>query len=149
MWTCCQNSSASLLFHPRLCIAIAPICNLIQGQNLKLSDEGDAIEKYIIGTSAMDGISDIDLIARYNLASPHSVLPFLCETSLVTGILDVDVPSQTVLEFYSSLEDKSRVRLMSFEGADHFDVITPSSTAWACVLEYMDSAVKRPTSIVL
>ena len=49
LWTCCNLSQRALPFRPRLCVALAPVGDLNQGYNLKLSDEGDAVPNYMGG----------------------------------------------------------------------------------------------------
>ena len=72
LWACCEPPITELIFKPLLCIAIAPVGNLIEGQLRRLSDEGDAIEKYV-GESVLSMRQGFP--SAYELASPHCLMP--------------------------------------------------------------------------
>ena len=83
LWACCEPPVSTLTFKPLLCIALAPIGNLIEGQLQRLSDEGDAIEKYVgESLSSMTESSS----SAYVRASPHCLMPPKV-LSLVLGVL--------------------------------------------------------------
>lgn len=83
LWACCEPPVAELSFKPLLCIAIAPIGNLIEGQLRRLSDEGDAIEKYV-GESLASLRHGSP--SAYDLASPHRLTP--PKVALILSIYD-------------------------------------------------------------
>jgi dipeptidyl aminopeptidase/acylaminoacyl peptidase len=78
LWCCSHVNASKLSFPPRLCIALAPIGNLVEGHNMRLSDEGDAILKY------MGGEPSDDEKCAYRQASPHYLLPLsVCNSVLL------------------------------------------------------------------
>jgi acetyl esterase/lipase len=71
LWACSHPAITRLTSPPIFCLAIAPICNLIEGQRQQLSDDGDAIEKYV-GISCPVGDDD-EKLSVYLAASPHAM----------------------------------------------------------------------------
>lgn len=51
-------------------VAVAPVCDLNEGYHLRLSDEGDAVEKYMKCTPETE-----EGLAQYALASPAELIP--------------------------------------------------------------------------
>lgn len=70
LWCCCMVNVTKLVHKPLLCVALAPIGDLCEGQRRRLSDEGDAIARFV-GVNPDVGVhSD-----SYGAASPHHLLP--------------------------------------------------------------------------
>ena len=72
LWACCEPSVSALPNKPILCVSIAPIGDLVAGQLRRLSDEGDAIERYIGET--LSSLTDCPPPA-YLRASPQHLMP--------------------------------------------------------------------------
>ena len=91
LWSCCCLDQRELLFKPSLCVAIAPIGDLEEGQNRRLSDDGDAIQIYMGGKLPIDSCNnnynDKD---PYKLASPSCNLPIMVPAVIVGGENDKD-----------------------------------------------------------
>jgi acetyl esterase/lipase len=66
LWLAAQQLQVRLA----LVVAIAPVCDLNEGFHLRLSDEGDAVEKYMRCTPETE-----DGLVQYALASPAEFIP--------------------------------------------------------------------------
>ena len=77
-----------LPFQPTLCVAIAPIVDLEEGQRRRLSDYGNSIQIYMGGQLPSDDDNDRD--DPYKLASPSRILPIMVPCILVGGDKDED-----------------------------------------------------------
>ena len=120
---------------PLLTVAVAPVADLVEAYNRKLSDEGDAVEKFIKGTPT----SHPDL---YAAASPK--LPLTVPCLVVTGEKDIDVPADMTREFYRSIFDAEAKRraqhgetnnlvthtLLEIPIADHYSILDARSVFW-------------------
>lgn len=100
-----KNASKEVVFSPveevvvpRLVVAISPVTDMLEAFQRKLSDEGDAAQLYMRGTTPDD--SRITL-REWQAASPaHSCLPLRVPTLLVSGPGDKDVPMDLVRRFH-------------------------------------------------
>lgn len=97
LWCCCEPQLSKLPFKPLMCVAIAPVANMIEAYRLRLSDEGDAVENFM--KMPFDSSSE-ESIKLYYSACPTKLLPLLIPTILVTGTSDTDVPSHLIEDFY-------------------------------------------------
>jgi len=88
LWSCCLLVERDLPFQPTLCVAIAPIGDLEEGQRRRLSDDGNAIQIYMGGQLPSDNNNDGD--DPYKLASPSRILPLMVPCILVGGDKDED-----------------------------------------------------------
>jgi acetyl esterase/lipase len=82
------------------------------------------------------GGSPAEVPERYAAASPIELLPLALPTRLLHGTADAVVPvyqSQTFAEQASARGDDAR--FLPIEGAGHFDLIDPSSSAWSVVVK--------------
>ena len=88
----------------KLCIPIAPIGDLIEGYKKKLSDEGDAIQKYM-GCDPSESE-----LCPYLQASPAAILPIHgCEGILIiTAEGDKDVPINIVQDFCDNASESAK-----------------------------------------
>ncbi len=75
--------------------------------------------------------------ARYAEASPRQLLPIGVSQKLVHGNADTLVPLVMSQHYWDAAKGagEANVTLDVIDGADHFDVITPSSTKWPAVLK--------------
>ncbi|CEM27843.1 unnamed protein product [Vitrella brassicaformis CCMP3155] len=90
---------------PHGVVAIAPVADLIEGYEQKLSDEGDAVERYM----KMRPTDSVAAREAYMRASPAHQLPNRVPQALILGRRDTG--------------HESSVRLYSIESADHFDLV--------------------------
>eukprot|EP01038_Epipyxis_sp_PR26KG_P010081 gene10081-13547_t len=120
LWTCCSHN-IPIPFAPLLCVAIAPIGDLEEGQKRRLSDNGDAIEQYL----KIDSDDTISNICRF--ASPVNLLPLKTKCLIVIGeeddVIPVDMVEQFHLDAVNYCLDKQYLpQLLKIPNADHFDV---------------------------
>lgn len=106
-------------------IALAPVACLRTAWQQRLGD--GAVANFLGG--------DPDLVSdRYQFACP-SRHPTPVPRVLIHGTADDIVPLNVSQDYMTARSsDASLVRLIELEGADHFDVIDPRSTAWRTVL---------------
>jgi len=92
LWSCCCLDQRELLFRPSLCVAIAPIGDLEEGQKKRLSDDGNAIQIYMGGKLPIDNNNNNNNNNEdpYKLASPSCNLPIMVPTIIVGGENDKD-----------------------------------------------------------
>ncbi len=112
----------------RASVALAGVLDLAESINLGVCN-GTA-GKLMQGTPA-------EVPAHYAESSPKELLPIPVPQRLIHGTADTLVPvimSQHYLEAAKAAGDVG-VTLNVVEGADHFDVITPSSSNWPEVLK--------------
>lgn len=109
-------------------VALAGVLDLAESLNLGVCN-GTA-GKLMQGTPA-------EVPAHYAEASPKELLPISIPQHLIHGNADTLVPlvmSQHYLEAAKAAGDAG-VTLDVIDGADHFDVITPSSAQWPTVMK--------------
>jgi acetyl esterase/lipase len=112
-------------------VALAPVSDLAEAFRLKLSD---GVVRELLGGSPEE------VPERYRAVSPVEVLPLGVRTVLVHGTLDEDVPyglSPPYVQRARAAGDEAR--LVTLEGAGHFDVIEPDSRCWPEVLGAIES----------
>jgi acetyl esterase/lipase len=112
----------------RAAVSLAGILDLAESVNLGVCNG--------IATKLLQG-SPSEVPAHYAEASPRGLLPIGVRQRLVHGNADNLVPllmSQHYLDAAIAAGDVN-VRLDVIDGADHFDVITPSSSKWPPVLK--------------
>jgi len=114
---------------PCLCISVASVPDMLPGYEAKLSDEGDAIERYM-GFHP----DTADRRRHYEDASISSRLPLAIPTLLVSGSEDVDVPPRLLADFHKRCTATARsgvpVELLEIYGGDHYNLITAGDRAW-------------------
>lgn len=111
-----------------LVLAMAPVADLIKGHEMRVSDDGDAVESYMKCTPEADGA-----LEQYSLASPASLLPVTFPVLVACGDKDTDVPLELVTHYTEaakSMDTSGYVTDLAVPGADHFDVVNTNSTAW-------------------
>ena len=119
-----RSESASFAAVPSaaLCVSIAPVPDMITGYEARLSDEGDAIERYL-GTEPTSE-EDRKLYRRASLPETLAT-PSL----LVSGTMDADVPSELVRDYYAKCA-APEVQLLELPCAGHYDVVTADAKPW-------------------
>ena len=145
LWACCSGISSlyqnfqelqslhvnellfSLPFTPKLCVAISPIGSLELGYSRRLSDDGDAVERY------MGHKPSYSSSCNYQAASPDHLLPLRCDCLLVSGGRDTDVPQDIVDSFYQQMLKKQlnkKVISLNIPDADHYQLVDGKNSAW-------------------
>ena len=168
LWLCSQGSSLiksnneflEEKVNVALCVAVAPITDLIAGARQKLSDEGDAIQRYMgngdigsplepkpsIPSTQTNSDIDTNIVQEkdaYTEASPASLLPLRCPTVLVAGSKDEDIPLEMIDAYYRAASSSSNsnsnsnsatasgsISLLVHADADHYDLMNAQSNAW-------------------
>jgi acetyl esterase/lipase len=94
-------------------------------------------------TAALLGGSPSEQPDRYAQADPARLLPTGVRTVLVQGLDDVVVPPAVSRSFAAAARvARDDVRLHELGGADHYDVIDPTSAAWPAVLAAVGEALR-------
>jgi dipeptidyl aminopeptidase/acylaminoacyl peptidase len=112
---------------PKTIIALAPLTNLWvakEKQYSKYEDGSNSVERFIQ--------SETDIILEkkdYEWLSPISYL-ISCETFLVHGYKDIDVPIEQSVFLYEKRATGSNMHFVDLENVDHFDVINPEHQVW-------------------
>ena len=114
---CCRDTAV----RPSLCVSVASVPDMLPGYAAKLSDEGDAIERYMGFHPDSEGRR-----ALYEEASLSSRLPLPMPVLLVSGSEDVDVPPGLLRDF----AEACGADLLEVYGADHYSLVTAGSGAW-------------------
>lgn len=112
----------------RAAVALAGVLDLAESIDLGVCN--GIASKLLQGTPA-------EAPARYAEASPRALLPIGVRQRLVHGNADTLVPlvmSQHYLDA-AVAAGEANIELDVIEGADHFDVITPTSSKWPGVLK--------------
>lgn len=106
-------------------VALAGIMDLAEYLNIN-NPCGALVDDFMGGTPA----EVVD--ERYTLASPSELLPLGLDTTLVQGTLDNIVPPELAEHYRDDARDAGdhHVHLKKINGANHFDVIDPTSSAW-------------------
>lgn len=122
---------------PDLVVAIAPVCDLVEAARARLSDEGDAVQRYLGGDPAQDAAA---MHAARQASPVDACIPCLVTTLLVTGSLDVDVPSELVLRYArADTEADAKVIPMVIADGDHYSVFDGTSAACMAMIERAES----------
>lgn len=108
-------------------LAFAPVADLVRGHELRISDEGDAVELYMRCTPDTD-----EGRRNYEMASPAALLPLTTPTLVVYGAADKDVPPELVTSYCraAAAQTPELLREVMVPAADHFDVVNTGSVAW-------------------
>jgi len=131
----CERARAAGTAAASLCVSIAPVPEMVAAHAARLSDEGDAIERYLEGPPSTEAARE-----RYAAASLPTALT--TPTLLVTGKDDPDVPPRLVTDYAARCEqdaaasgdaDAAGVSLLEIPLAGHYDVVTADATPWLSV----------------
>jgi len=113
---------------PDLVVSLAGVSDLTEAADRRLSD--DAVVGLLGGTPAE--IPDV-----YRLACPLRLLPLGVPQVAAHGTRDTSVPLD-LTTLYAAAAGPECVPMI-LPGADHFDVIDPTSAAWAAVVTCLPS----------
>eukprot|EP00435_Cladocopium_sp_Y103_P031635 s3333_g8.t1 len=112
-------------FGAPLVLAAAPVADLVKGFEMKVSDEGDAVELYMKQppTSGLE---------EYRKASPAALLPVTFPLLLAYGDADADVQPALVRSYaeQATASAPELVTTVEIPGADHFHIVNAESEAW-------------------
>lgn len=119
--------------------ALAPVADLRMAVEMKLSDDGDAVQRYMHG--APEQIPN-----RYDCACPTMYVETLADVGLtiLVGKKDVDVPEQLVEGFIDKIlarenHRESKCVYKVFDGADHYDVVSAGTEPWEWLAADLES----------
>jgi acetyl esterase/lipase len=116
-------------------VSLAGVADLVAGAADGLG--GGACEALLGGTPR-------EVPERYAVASPAGLLPLGVPQLLVHGSRDdVVPPTQSSVYAVAAREAGDDVELIELAGADHFDVVEPSQTAWGIVSERLWARLGR------
>ena len=110
-----------------LVVAAAPVADLIRGHELRVSDEGDAVERYMKQKPVGPGLEE------YQQASPAALLPVTFPLCVIYGEKDSDVPPKLVRAYAQEALRRSKAELVSILAiptADHFDIVNAKTEVW-------------------
>jgi dipeptidyl aminopeptidase/acylaminoacyl peptidase len=112
---------------PNKIIAQAPLTDLWRGQQERLSDNGDAIKKFIDSQRAEPASQNI-----YALMSPLQHPPSdKCTIHLVHGKMDTDVPLDQSIAYSNRFGNfPGTLFLHEFPEANHYDIVNVEHLAW-------------------
>ena len=137
LWLAARLAHEGAEVQPLRTFALSPVADLQMAVRLRLSDDGDAVQRYMHGTPR-------HIPEAYRGACPTQNAPLLAPLpiTLVTAQLDVDVPPAVVHSLHTALQtqpnfqtssESTPYNLINLPGADHYDIVTASSPAWAAV----------------
>jgi acetyl esterase/lipase len=151
-------TSAKLPFRPALCVALAPVADLVDAAQRRLSDSGDAVQRYVGAAMGVGPDSKAsrpepwEVPALYALSSPLHLGVAECPSLWVTGVADTDVPADYVQACHSrakALADAARApsaHLLSLEDCDHYRMVDATSTSWQAIYTHFGTIVKLPST---
>lgn len=110
----------------RAAISLAGVVDLQRAYQLHLSH--DAVVEFLHGTPA-------EVADHYREADPMQLSIVKPRQWLIHGTADQDVPPIFSHDYVASKQrrtgnNKENVQLLEINGADHFDLIDPRSSAW-------------------
>lgn len=133
LWLGAQLVKENFTPLPNYVMALAPVADLRMAARMRLSDRGDAVQRYMHGTP--DQIPH-----QYDCACPTAIADALASLNirLVVGSADEDVPIDVVDSLCECIRDtkllpnKQRASLAFdvFTKAGHFDLTDANSTVW-------------------
>ena len=119
LWACLERNRQKLPFSPYFCLSLAPVCDLFEAVKRKyamllyliyicgkysflylfrLSDDGDAVEKYM--NLSLD-LNDECCVSTFASACILRQLPLAnTPTLIVSGLADTDIPADMLDAFY-------------------------------------------------
>ena len=126
----------------QLCVAIAGFPDLIAAHDANLSDEGDAIERY------MGFPPDTEERKNAYVAASASCFGVRAHFLHITGSCDVDVPSYLSEEYCRRLGD-NQTEFYCIYGADHYQLVTDDHWAWLEVSRKITAILAKDCGIDL
>lgn len=121
---------------PVLVVAFAPVADLCRAAELRLSDEGDAVQQYMRGEPA-------ERPEEYAAACPARRAADLrgSRVLLVSGSNDEDVPASYVRDFFHLMDGADGWELMEMKGADHYNIVNAKSECWSSIIAVVSSLI--------
>lgn len=139
----CPRVDTRTLVPPKLTIGLAPVSDLAMAAQLRLSDDGNAVQRY------MHVPDDVSAAHFFKPACPTAQAHTLAfaRVTLMLGDRDDIIPEQVVKSTFDALTairaglpDDVRLnlpalRLIQLQDCDHFDIVNAKSVAWQKVVE--------------
>uniref|UniRef100_A0A0G4GNZ9 BD-FAE-like domain-containing protein n=1 Tax=Chromera velia CCMP2878 TaxID=1169474 RepID=A0A0G4GNZ9_9ALVE len=124
---------------PILCVALAPVCDILQGYIELLGDDGAACRNFM----KMDPDSD-RAKARYRLASPSTFLPNKVPQVIVVGEKDADVPvSHCDVYIQRAQSAGGELEVARLNNAHHFDLTNPEKESFKIIWGKVSNAIRQ------
>jgi acetyl esterase/lipase len=118
---------------PAVIAAISPVADLELAVQLRLSDSGDAVQRY------MGLVPDAGAFrAACPMCRASEFEPFSSAILLVAGKCDVDVPSTMVMSLHQAIPGSL---YQEFSDADHYALMRASSSAWRHVARVINERI--------
>lgn len=151
LWLAARLSRLRDAALPRHVLALAPVADLREAVNLRLSDEGDAVIRYMHGTPK-------DKSSQYDDACPTCAASQLvgANITLVAGTNDTDVPLAIVKRLYQAIEDvaarescteRGHLDFLTLPETDHFDLVHAGTGAWRIIREKILQNSRSPVKV--
>lgn len=137
LWLASYLYQCNDTIQPLSTYALAPVADLRMAVELRLSDDGDAVQRYMHGDPG-------DIPKQYEEACPteHAAALARRNVCLVLGKDDKDIPKALVTSLYNKiesaqtalpLEQKGSLQMHVFELIDHYAIVRSDSTAWESI----------------
>ncbi len=118
---------------PKTILAQAAISDLADGMRRGLSDDGDAIHRWL------GQVSDAKVVH----ANPQPEVPWGTEWILAHGLNDKDVPYEMSANFVAAATGRNRPILFPLPSCDHYDIINPETRAWSAQRDSFLRSLRR------
>lgn len=120
---------------PAAVVSLAGLVDLVEGARRELIGGENVVAKLLGG-------SPEEVPERYAAASPRSLLPIGTPQVLVQGLSDyiLDLVDQNRVYAREAAKRGDTVRLIEIEGAEHLDLIEPTSAGWPTVADSIEEA---------
>lgn len=125
-----DNLGESLLVPIRGVVSLAGVTDLRRMWEIH-NEKG--IDNHV---AALVGGTPDEVPDRYNRVSPIELLPSKIDQFLIHGDSDLHVPLEISVDYQrKAVEQGGNVQLKVLPGADHFQIIDPSSSVWSAVTD--------------
>lgn len=134
LWAAAENTAR---IRAGAVVSLAGVVDLVEGAKRELIGGEGVITKLLGGTPE-------DVPERYASTSPKALLPLGTPQVLLQGLSDyiLDLVEQNRVYAREARACGDSVRLVEIEGAEHLDLIEPSSSAWPTVAAEIDRAME-------
>jgi acetyl esterase/lipase len=141
VWIGCRDHlptpSSSTRVRPMLLLSLAGVHDLVECAS-RGTDE--------MSTLALVGGAPDEVPDRYATASPKELLPIDIPQLLIHGLDDrPDLVDLNRTYAAAAAAAGCEVHLVEIPGADHFDVIDPTSPAWGAIVDQLEQTLARLT----
>lgn len=144
LWLAAQLVKEHFRVLPVYIYALAPVADLRMAARMRLSDDGDAVQRYMHGTPQQ-------IPEAYDEACPTALVTYLAclDIRLVVGSADTDVPPALTEHLCKCIrdaavfEDRARGSLVLdlFTKATHYDLVNAGLSVWT---QLRDSMKRTP-----